>query len=223
MGLARLATGTVTPTDTPMMQRGARPITLGQNETCTPKKLGEAERQSDLPHDIADHRHSEIVFDKFHMVKHLQEALDTVRKNEYSRLDSTERSFIKGQKYNLLTRWENLRREGRASLQILLKENRRLYPAYLLKETFGSLWDYNTPAWAWKIFDNGRSSLRWQRLKPYEKFARMVERHWAGIASYGKPENKVALGFVEGINNKVRTIQRRAYDTKTESTSASKS
>ena len=39
----------------------------------------------------------------------------------------------------------------------------------------------------------------------------MVERHWAGITSYCQPENKVAFGFVEGINNKVRTIQRRAY------------
>jgi transposase len=41
--------------------------------------------------------------------------------------------------------------------------------------------------------------LRWQRLKPYEKFARMVEEHWDGIASYCREENKVPLGFVEGI------------------------
>jgi len=53
--------------------------------------------------------------------------------------------------------------------------------------------------------------LRWQRLKPYEKFARMVEEHWDGIASYCHEENKVPLGFVEGINNKIRVIQRRAY------------
>ena len=96
-------------------------------------------------------------------------------------------------------------------MRILLKEYRRLYTAYLLKESFGSWWDYNTATWARKFFDNGRSSLRWQRWEPYEKFARMVERHWHGIASYGKPENKVALGFVEGINNKVRTIPRRAH------------
>jgi transposase len=39
----------------------------------------------------------------------------------------------------------------------------------------------------------------------------MIERHWAGIAAYCKPENKVALGFVEGLNNKIRVIQRRSY------------
>ena len=46
------------------------------------------------------------------------------------------------------------------------------------------------------------------RLGPYQKFAAM---HWDGIAAYCRPENKVALGFVEGLNNKVRVLQRRAY------------
>ena len=49
-----------------------------------------------------------------------------------------------------------------------------------------------------------------QRLAPYEKFAEMIDRHWNGIAAYCKPENKVSLGFVEGLNNKIRVIQRRA-------------
>jgi transposase len=53
--------------------------------------------------------------------------------------------------------------------------------------------------------------LKWQRLKPYEKFAEMIERHWDGIAAYCRPENKFSLGFVEGLNNKIRAIQRRAY------------
>ena len=62
-------------------------------------------------------------------------------------------------------------------------------------------------AWRW----HWRASLKWQRLPSYQKFAAMVERHWEGIAAYCKPENKVALGFVEGLNNKIRVIQRRAY------------
>jgi transposase len=39
----------------------------------------------------------------------------------------------------------------------------------------------------------------------------MIERHWDGIAAYCQPENKVVLGFVEGLNNKIRVLQRRAY------------
>jgi len=50
-----------------------------------------------------------------------------------------------------------------------------------------------------------------QRLAPYVKFAKMIERHWDGIASYCRPENKISLGLVEGLNNKIRVIQRRAY------------
>lgn len=61
-----------------------------------------------------------------------------------------------------------------------------------------------------RFFENWRSSLKWQRLKPYEKFAEMTNRHWDGIAAYCKPENKLSLGFVEGLNNKIRVIQHRA-------------
>src|SRR5450755_1303336 len=110
-----------------------------------------------------------ILFDKFHIIRHLGEALDKVRKLEYARLGGQDRTFIKG------------------------------------------LWDYSSEAWARKFFENWRAQLKWQRLKPYEQFAALIERHWAGIAAYCKPENKVALGFVEGLNNKIRVIQRRAY------------
>lgn len=152
-----------------------------------------------------------ILYDKFHVMRHLGEALDKVRKSEYARLSAKDRKFIKGQKYTLLSHQENLNTEGRQALKTLLKANKRLNTAYLLKESFGQLWEYRSETWARKFFDNWCSSLKWQRLKPYEEFAAMIERHWDGIAAYCKPENKVALGFVEGLNNKIRVLQRRAY------------
>jgi len=106
---------------------------------------------------------------------------------------------------------ENLTTQGRRSLRLLLKANSRLNTAYILRESFEQMWDYEREGWARRFFDNWRASLKWQRLKPYEKFARMIDRHWDGIAAYCKPENKVALGFVEGLNNKIRVIQRRSY------------
>jgi transposase len=133
-----------------------------------------------------------ILFDKFHVMRHLGEALDKVRKAEYARLSGKDRRYIKGQKYTLLSRHENLTLEGRQSLKALLAANKRLNTAYLLRES-----------WC--------ASLKWQRLKPYEKFAEMIDRHWDGIAAYCKPENKISLGFVEGLNNKIRVMQRRAY------------
>ena len=152
-----------------------------------------------------------ILFDKFHVLRHLGEALDKVRKSEYARLSGHQRRYIKGQKYTLLSRWDNLTLESRQALKILLAANKRINTAYLLKESFGQLWSYEREGWARRFFENWRASLRWQRLKPYEAFAEMIDRHWDGIAAYCKPENKVSLGFVEGLNNKIRVIQRRAY------------
>ena len=73
------------------------------------------------------------------------------------------------------------------------------------------MWDYPREGWARRFFDNWRRSLRWQRLKPFEKFAELIERHGVGIAAHCRPENKVSLGFVEGLDNKICVIQRRAY------------
>jgi transposase len=152
-----------------------------------------------------------ILFDKFHVMRHLGEALDKVRKSEYYRLSGKDRSFIKGQRYTLLSNAENLTIEGRASLKKLLAANKRLNTAYLLKESFDRLWTYQREPWMRKFFDNWKSSLKWQRLKPFENFAKMVERNWDGLAEYCGLEVKPSLGFVEGLNNKIRVIQRRAY------------
>lgn len=100
---------------------------------------------------------------------------------------------------------------GRQALQTLLRANKRLNTAYLLKESFGQLWSYQTEGWARAFFDRWQEGLKWQRLAPYRKFAAMIERHWDGIASYCRRENKVSLGLVKGLNNKIRVLQRRAY------------
>jgi transposase len=152
-----------------------------------------------------------ILFDKFHVMRHLGDALDKVRKSEYKRVTGKKRSYIKGQKYTLLSRKENLTLDGRRSLKKLLAANQRLNKAYLLKESFEQLWSYNRDGWARKFFDNWRDALKWQRLPSFEKFARMIETHWDGIVAFCRPENKVPLGFVEGLNNKIRVFQRRAY------------
>ena len=171
--------------------------------------MGKAFRKSTLKEGNAPQ--AQIIYDKFHVLKHLGTAMDEVRKQEYARLSGKERRFIKGQKYNLLSRWENLTIGGKKALKLLFRANRRLNKAYLLKESFGQLWDYNQPGWARRFFNNWKDALKWQRLEPFRKFAAMVEAHWDGIETYCHVENKVPLGFVEGINNKIRFLQQRAY------------
>ncbi len=152
-----------------------------------------------------------IIFDKFHIMRHLSKALDEVRRREYKRLTGKDRRYIKGQRYTLLSRRENLNLDGRPALKKLLQANRRLNTACVLKERFGQLWDYRTERGARAFFERWKDSLKWQRLEPYRKFAELIEAHWEGIASYCHPDNKVSLGLVEGINNKIRVLQRRAY------------
>jgi transposase len=101
-----------------------------------------------------------IPYDKFHIMRHLGDALDEVRKSEYWRLSGQDRSYIKGQKYTLLSRRENLTLKGRQALNKLLTANKRLNTAYLLRESFGQLWDYEREGWARRFFDNWRASLK---------------------------------------------------------------
>lgn len=152
-----------------------------------------------------------IIYDKFHIMRHLSDALDKVRRSEYYRLAGKDRAYIKGQRYTLLSHMKNLSLEGREALKKLLSANKRLNAAYLLKESFGQLWDYDTEGWARRFFERWRDSLKWQRLEPFEEFAKMIDKHWDGIASYCHPDNKCSLGMVEGLNNKIKVLMRRAY------------
>jgi transposase len=154
---------------------------------------------------------AKILYDKFHVVVHLQKAMDQVRRNEYARLKGKDRRYIKGHRYTLLSHKRNLSLQGRKALKVLLGANKRLSTAYVLKEQFEQLWEYRVAGWARRFFEHWRESLKWQRLQPFEKFAAMIEEHWDGIVTYCDEQNHVMLGFVEGFNNKIRAIQRRAF------------
>ena len=166
------------------------------------------------PFRVSTQRHAPkavIMFDKFHIVKHLGDALDAIRRSEYKRVTGEDRSFIKGQRYVLLLRRENLTDDRRKNLERLLQANGRLNIAYLLREQFEQLWDYADAADARSFFDAWREQLCDQDLAPYEKFAAMIDRNWDGVVAYSQPTHDIPLGFVEGLNNKVRVLQRRAY------------
>ena len=84
------------------------------------------------------------MFDKFQILKHPSDDFDEVRRREYKSVGEKDRTFIKGQRYTLLSHQANLDEEGRLSLRLLLKANKRLHKAYLLKEAFGLLWTTTT-------------------------------------------------------------------------------
>jgi transposase len=150
-----------------------------------------------------------ILYDKFHIIRHLLEALNTVRKQEFKRAGKSLKGLLCGKKFLLLSRYAHVRGRAREALTQLLRANRRLFKAHLLKESFGHLWAYRSKTWARKFFAHWVEQLKWSRLEPYQKFARMVERHLEGILGYC--DKRVSLGYIEGSNLKARNIIRRAY------------
>lgn len=113
----------------------------------------------------------QILFDTFHVLRYLADAMGQVRRAEYKRIAAKDLAFIKGQRYTLLSHRANLMLEGRCSLRRLLRANKCLATAYLLKEEFGQPWSYRRAGWARQFFTRWREQLKWQRLGPFEQFA----------------------------------------------------
>ena len=101
----------------------------------------------------------------------------------------------------MLSRKENLTLDGKKALKTLLSANKRLNTAYVLKESFGQLWSYEREGWARRFFENWRTGLKWQRLKPYEKFAEIIDRTGTASRPYCRPENKVSLDVLGEIDS----------------------
>ena len=148
-----------------------------------------------------------IVFDKFHVMKHVNTAVDETRRQEFFRQGAAMRATMRGKRWLLLTRWRNLSPTKRGLLNEALALNRRLFKAYFLKEQLERLWDYTYQAAALRFFQNWVRSLRWQRLPAFRKLSATLERHLEGILSYC--HHKIPFGVIEAINGNIRAMIRR--------------
>lgn len=152
---------------------------------------------------------AKIIYDKFHVMRHLLNALNEVRKAEFRKAGKAMKGVLCGKKFILLKKKSRLRKKAREALKELLTLNRRIYKAHLLKECFGQLWSYRYKGAAKRFWEHWKDQLKWQRLEPYKSFARMIDDHLEGILAYC--DKKVSLGYIEGTNLKARNIIRRAY------------
>jgi len=148
-----------------------------------------------------------LVYDKFHILRHANAALDEVRRAEFFRRGGRMRGLVKGKRWLLLSRWVNLNTEKKRQLNQLFGLNRRMLKAYLLKESLNRLWDYRYEGAMLRYLQNWIDQLRWQRLKPFEKLAWMLLDHLEGILNYCR--TRIAMGVVEAINGNIRTLLRR--------------
>ncbi|MGC8724926.1 MAG: ISL3 family transposase, partial [Acidobacteriota bacterium] len=154
-----------------------------------------------------------VVFDKFHLVRHLLEAVDTVRKMEARALKAEEPGLLKGTKYLWLKNPWNLSPKQRQRLGFLERLNLRVHRAYLLKELFRELWNYRRKAWAARYLKKWFWWATHSRLKPLRDFAWMLRRHEKGILAYF--QLRIDNGAVEAMNNNAKQISHRAHGFRT--------
>jgi transposase len=148
-----------------------------------------------------------IVYDKFHILQHANDAIDEVRKAEFFRQGPKKRELIKGKKWLLLSRWVNLTPASRGELNRLFQLNRRVFKAYLLKESLERLWTYRYRGALLNYLNKWMEQLKWQRLVPFQKLAEMLLKHVDGIANYC--ETRVRFGVVEAVNGNIRMLINR--------------
>ena len=151
--------------------------------------------------------HCRIVYDKFHILQHANEAVDEVRRAEFFRKGGRMRGLVKGKRWLLLSRWVNLDTGKKHQLNQLFALNRRVMKAYLMKESLDRLWAYRYEGAMLRYLNNWTDQLRWQRLEPFWKLSRMLWEHLEGILNYCR--TKVPLGVVEAVNGNIRSLIRR--------------
>ena len=148
-----------------------------------------------------------IIYDKFHIMQHANDAIDEVRKAEFFRQGLQKRGLIKGKRWLLLSRWKNLTLQHRGELNRLFQLNRRVFKAYMLKESLERLWEYRYRGAMLNYLEKWVEQLKWQRLVPFEKLAATLLKHVDGIANYC--ETKVRFGVVEAVNGNIRMLINR--------------
>lgn len=151
-----------------------------------------------------------LVYDVFHILSDYSRTLNEIRVDEYKKLEGQEEGrFIKGSRHLLLKGQEKLSIPAQEKLLQLLSMNRPLFIAYVLKEDLRRLWRLPTRReaerylydWIHKALSSGISLL--------SRFARKLKRHAAGILNYF--DFPISTAKVEGINNRIKVIKRRAY------------
>jgi transposase len=156
------------------------------------------------------------ILDRFHIVAKMNKALDEVRAGESRRMAREGLlPVLKKSRWLLLRREENLPAEQRFRLRDLLRYNLKTVRAYLLKEAFQQLWEYNSPAWAGKFLDEWCRQVMRSRIEPMKKIARSLRQHRDLILNYFRAQKLLSSGVVEGLNNKAKLTMRKSYGFRT--------
>jgi transposase len=149
-----------------------------------------------------------IVFDKFHIKKHLNEAVDKIRRQEHRKLSAAGNLILSGTKYLWLRRHEDLRQRAAAEFRSLLVQDLQTGTAWALKENFDRFWGYTSLAWAIKFLWDWVETARATKLAPLGNVADMIDKHAEGILNY--LVHPITNAAAEGINSIIQSLKHAA-------------
>ena len=152
---------------------------------------------------------AQILFDRFHIVKHLNEAVEEVRRSEMRRLSAKEKVPFKRSRWLLLKNPWNLTSDQKERLSTLVRWNTPIVRAYYLKESFQLFWEYRRSSRAEQHLQKWMTSAMRSRLEPFKKFVRLLRGHLDGILPW--TELRLSNGAVEGMNNKIKSVSHRSF------------
>lgn len=150
-----------------------------------------------------------VVFDRFHVAKHLNEAVNDTRKRIMSKAEAEQRRVVKGKRFILLRRFEDLDDEEVDQLDELLRLNEDMMTVYLMKEQFDEFWGYGNAGSAAKFLDAWVREALDAGIRPLSKVARMLKRHRRGLLAYHT--HHMTNGPLEGLNTKINVLRRSRY------------
>lgn len=151
---------------------------------------------------------AEIVYDRFHLVMNVNQAVDEVRRTQYRRASKEDRQLIKGQRYLILGNQENLDADARWKLDRLLDANEAINTAYILKEQFRWLFSYKRMGWAMRALENWCEMALASTLAPFQRLARSFRRHSEKVCGFVK--HGLTSGLIEGFNNLIARMIHKA-------------
>lgn len=152
------------------------------------------------------------IIDRFHVMTHFGKAIDKVRATEARELKAKgQEPVLTGSRWCLMKRPEHLTNQQTVKLKELLAINLKTVRAYLLKEDFQHFWRYATAGWAARFLDDWCKRTMRSRLVPMKKIAKMLRTHRELLLNWFRTKGQVALGAVEGFNNKAKVTSRKAY------------
>ena len=160
--------------------------------------------------------HALHVLDRFHIVSHLNQAVDQVRRAESGRLRGRPLAQrLKKMRWQLLRRGSRVRGQAKRKLHGLLRSKLATGRAWMLKETFQDFWRYRSLPWARAFLEVWCARALRSRLEPMKKVARMLRTHEELILNWFQAKGELSSAVVEGLNNKVRVVTRRSYGFRT--------